>query len=320
MHHTGQIREFWIENYLRRSGLTQDSRYLMSVGFKIEAMHYYATACAREGGTCIYEGRTDLATALASQNISHVALPAHLLKQLLDGLPKDCRKPDDLTIYVISAAVSADIRSHLKRFLADSLIESYGTSECGGISDMDGDGIGRIRPGVTVEILNGDDKPVTGETGRIRLRCPGVVPGYLEDPAATIRMFRDGWFYPGDLGVLRDAQTLELMGRADDMLNIVGTKFLPGPVEERLRAAVAVGDLCLVALPAEGAPDKLCVVVVPLPGADPKTLRDSLSPLLPADLEPIDLVFADHIPRTEMGKARRSELVQALQLRDQTAS
>ena len=83
---------------------------------------------------------------------------------------------------------------------------------------------------------------------------------------------------------------------------------------------IEVGDLCLVALPAEGAPDKLCVVVVPLPGADPKTLRDSLSPLLPANLEPIDLVFADHIPRTEMGKARRSELVQALQLRDQTAS
>ncbi|MDD9917251.1 MAG: class I adenylate-forming enzyme family protein [Rhodospirillaceae bacterium] len=320
MYHTGRIREFWIENYLQRSGLAQGSRYLMSFGFTIEAMQYYATACARVGGTCIYEGRTDLATVLASQNISHVALPAYLLKQLLDGLPKDYRKPDDLTIYVISAAVSADTRSRLKMNLADTLIESYGTSECGGISDMDGDGIGRIRPGVTVEILNDDDEPVTGETGRIRVRSPGVVPGYLEAPEATARMFRDGWFYPGDLGVLRDAHALELIGRADDMLNIGGTKFLPGPVEERLRAAVAVGDLCLVALPAEGAPDKLCVVVVPLPGTDPKSLRDSLSPLLPADLEPIDLVFADHIPRTEMGKARRTELVQALQLRDQTAS
>ena len=64
---------------------------------------------------------------------------------------------------------------------------------------------------------------------------------------------------------------------------------------------IEVGDLCLVALPAEGAPDKLCVVV-PLPGAAPKTLRDSLSPLLPADLEPIDLVYADHIPRTEWAR------------------
>ena len=115
---------------------------------------------------------------------------------------------------------------------------------------------------------------------------------------------------------MRADGTLKLIGRADDMLNIAGTKFLPGPVEERLKEGVAVEDLCLVALPVANAPDKLCIVVVPFAGSDPEALRDRLSPLLPADLEPIDLVFADHIPRTEMGKARRAELVQALQQRD----
>lgn len=49
MYHTGRIREFWIENYLRCSGLTQDSRYLMSVGFKIEVGDLCLVALPAEG-------------------------------------------------------------------------------------------------------------------------------------------------------------------------------------------------------------------------------------------------------------------------------
>ncbi len=40
--------------------------------------------------------------------------------------------------------------------------------------------------------------------GRIRLKAAGMSDeGYIDDPETTARLFRDGWFYPGDVGVIR---------------------------------------------------------------------------------------------------------------------
>ena len=36
------------------------------------------------------------------------------------------------------------------------------------------------------------------------------------------RMFRDGWFYPGDIGLMLGPRSLKLLGRADDLINIGG--------------------------------------------------------------------------------------------------
>lgn len=313
VYHTARVREFWVRNFLLRAGVSRRSRYLMSVGFIIEAMHHYATAMMRMGATCIFDGRTDLATVLSQQQISHVALPTYVLKQLLDGLKKDYEKPRDLTLYVISAAVPTELRLRIRARLADEIIESYGTSETGGICDMNGDGIGRVLPGVQVEVLDDNDNPVTGQIGQVRVRSEGVVTGYIDAPEATERLFRDGWFYPGDLGMMQSDQTLKLIGRADDILNIGGIKFAPTPIEEKLRASLPVDDLCLVALPSEDTLNRLCIVVVPHPGSRPQNLKAKIASLLPDNLGVIELVIADHIPRTEMGKAKRNELVQALQ-------
>jgi len=316
MYHTAAIRDFWVENYLFRTGVNRRSRYLMSVGFTIEAMQYYATACIRMGGTCIYDGRTDLAEVLATQNISHVALPTYILKQLLDGLPENYTKPEDLTIYLISAAVPPDIRARIRKYLATDTFESYGTSECGGICDMDGDANGVVRPGVTVEVIDDDGEPVFGEIGRVRVRSAGVVDGYIGDPDSTARMFRDNWFYPGDLADMQDERTLKLIGRADDILNIGGVKFAPGTLEEKLRQAVPVADLCLVELADDAGLTRLCIVLVPHDGSDTEDLKSLLSPHLPSNLGRVELVTANQIPRTEMGKAKRNDLVRTLQQRN----
>jgi acyl-coenzyme A synthetase/AMP-(fatty) acid ligase len=315
MFHTARIREFWIHSYLVCAGVTRRSRCLMGVGFTIEAMHYYATACIRMGGTCIIEGRTDMATVLAKQDISHVSLPTYILKQLLDGLPVGYEKPPKLSIYLISAAVPQEMRTRIQQKLADKILESYGTSESGGICDMDGTGIGTLRPGVLVDVIDEHDNPVTGEIGRIRVKSNGVVSGYIGDPDSTARMFADEWFYPGDLAIKKDEQTLQLIGRADDLFNIGGVKFAPGPLEERLRQSVTVEDLCLAELHDRAGLSRLCVVIVPSNESNTEDLQSKLSPLLPTNLGTIELVMANHIPRTEMGKAKRNELVQALQNR-----
>lgn len=315
MHHTAGVRESRIRQFLFRAGITKRSRYLIGMGFNIQGMLYYAMACLRMGGTCIYDGREDLASVLAEQRISHVVLPTYALQQLLDGLPTDYPKPSDLTAYLMSAAVPSELRDKIRHRLAETIIESYGTSEAGGICDMDGSGIGRIMPGVDVEILDDTDRPVVGQVGRVRVRSDGLVDGYVDDPETTATMFRDDWFYPGDLAILQDAHTLKLVGRADDMFNIGGVKFLPGPAEERLREILPVADICLVALPGEAGLDRLSVVAVAEAHADTAFLKSTLAQHLPSDLGSIELIFADRIPRTESGKIKRAELTKTLKQR-----
>lgn len=313
MYHTARIREFWVRKFLLRANMTQRSRYLISIGFVIEAMHHYTTAAIRIGATCIFDGRSDLANVLVKQQISHVALPAYALKLLVGGLKEDYEKPQNLTLFVISAAVPSELRQRIRERLADEIVESYGTSEAGGICDMDGNGVGRVLPGVQVEVLDDSNRPVIGAVGQVRIRSEGVVAGYIDAPEATERMFRNGWFYPGDLGMIQPDQTLKLIGRADDILNVGGIKFAPEPIEEKLRASLPVDDLCLVALPSEDTLNRLCIVVVPQSYVSLDDLKVKIAPLLPDNFGTVEWVTAGHVPRTETGKVKRNDLVQALQ-------
>lgn len=319
MVHTARIREFWVSRFLFRAGVTDRSHYLLNLGFTIEAMLHYAVAMVRMGATCIFESRVNIASTLAEQAISHAALPTTAVRQILENLPADHRKPEDLTLFLISASAPADLRAKIKLHLTDEIIESYGTSEAGGICDMREDGLGRALPGVQVQVVDESDQPVLGTAGRIRLRSDGLISGYLDAPDATAEMFRNGWFYPGDLGIQEEPHTLRLIGCADDMFNIAGIKFLPGPIEARMKEALPVRDICLVQVADEAGLNSLCVVAVPAEGTNPEDLRLRLPPHLPAGLPPVELVFADQIPRTETGKVIRIELVRALRQRNMRA-
>ena len=61
-----------------------------------------------------------------------------------------------------------------------------------------------------------------------------MVDGYVGNPEATARAFRDGWFYPGDTGSLTADGMLIIRGREASVLNIGGDKVRPELVEEAL--------------------------------------------------------------------------------------
>ena len=165
---------------------------------------------------------------------------------------------------------------------------------------------------VTAEVVDDDDEPVFNTPGRVRVRSEGCITGYLDNPEATTRMFRGGWFYPGDLAVMKDPYRLQLLGRAADMLNIQGIKFAPGPLEETLRRNLPVDDLCLTALSDDAGVNHLWVVVAL---ADPDRLaaiREAVLARLPAAYGTVYFMAVKGVPRTVTGKVRRKELNDAL--------
>ena len=87
-----------------------------------------------------------------------------------------------------------------------------------------------------------------GQHGIVAVRGPNVFDGYLNDEAATARVFnKDGFLLSGDIGFMRDGY-LYIVGRADDVFNIGGEKVAPLEIERALNehpeiAAAAVGRL-----------------------------------------------------------------------------
>ncbi|MCP4471094.1 MAG: acyl--CoA ligase [Gammaproteobacteria bacterium] len=222
------------------------------------------------------------------------------------------RKSADLTIFSIGAPVSEAVRDRVRRTLARDIVESYGTSEVAAICTMRSDGTGTILPGVRVEVVDDQDKPVMHAPGRIRVMTEASVNGYLNDPEASRRMFRDGWFYPGDVAEMMDANTIKLVGRVDELLNVRGVKIAPQHLEENLVRALPVNDVCLTTLQDEKGVSRLCVIVEPLQEGNQEILEGIISSILPPVVGGFVLTSVDAIPRTGTGKIQRKELKQAL--------
>ena len=73
------------------------------------------------------------------------------------------------------------------------------------------------------------------------IRGRGVMPGYVNNPAATADAFFGDWFRTGDRGVLRDGY-LFLEGRLKEMILRGGENISPAEVEQALLAHPAVKD------------------------------------------------------------------------------
>jgi acyl-CoA synthetase (AMP-forming)/AMP-acid ligase II len=100
--------------------------------------------------------------------------------------------------------------------------------------------VGSALPGVELRIVgeDGTDRP-QGSVGEIRIRCPFLADGYVQNPAATQAAFRDGWYLSGDLGYLRGDQ-LFVLGRAKDLLIVAGHNIFPEDVERLVGEARGV--------------------------------------------------------------------------------
>jgi acyl-coenzyme A synthetase/AMP-(fatty) acid ligase len=92
----------------------------------------------------------------------------------------------------------------------------------------------------TVEIVDDDGRACPENTaGNLRVQLASFdYQSYLGDPQATSRMFRDGWFYPGDMATQRADGKIRVLGRSVDVLNIKGQKMAVAPIEQIGRAHV----------------------------------------------------------------------------------
>jgi len=188
---------------------------------------------------------------------------------------------------------SADWRASTR---AANVVHTYGMTETGSGVVYDG----RPLDGVEVRVDDG---------GQIWLRGPMLLRCYRD---GTGPLDAAGWLPTGDGGWLDDEGRLHVRGRMADVIVSGGEKVWPDAVERELRRCPGVAEVAVVGRPDPDWGERVVAFVVPDHDRGPalrlQDLRAAVKDELPAWCAPKELVLVHALPKTALGKVRRSEL------------
>src|SRR5258708_3336520 len=109
-----------------------------------------------------------------------------------------------------------------------------------------------VTDGVRVVAEDMTDIPPDGATmGEVVMRGNNVTSGYFNDPEATKKAFRGGWFHSGDLGVWHPDGYIELRDRAKDIIVSGGENISTIEVEAAIDSHPSVLEVAVVGVPDE---------------------------------------------------------------------
>ena len=137
------------------------------------------------------------------------------------------------------------------------LVDAFSSSEALGMGSSVSSGqslehTARFTLGADVRVIGDsgtDVEPGSEQVGRLMLG--GRIPlGYYKDEAKSAATFQvvDGVRYsvPGDMAMVNEDGTIQLLGRGSQCINTAGEKVFPEEVEETLKTHPAVADACVV--------------------------------------------------------------------------
>ncbi|MEC0496860.1 class I adenylate-forming enzyme family protein [Bacillus glycinifermentans] len=198
------------------------------------------------------------------------------------------------------------------------MVQGYGSTEAWTISvwrpDMGWDkanSAGKPIPHVSVKIVHPETREElpTGEVGEVAVKSPYVFEGYYQNPQATQKVLKDGWFYMGDSGRLDENGFLYITGRYKDVIVYGGDNIYPDQVEEVIEQVPGVVETAVI-----GVPDEMY-------GEVPRAyvVKNESSPLSERDIVEFckgrlaeykipDIVFAESLPKNRLGKIVKKDL------------
>jgi acyl-CoA synthetase (AMP-forming)/AMP-acid ligase II len=196
----------------------------------------------------------------------------------------------------------------------------YGSTEVGVVATASAEttikhqsAVGFVAPGVKVEVVDEGGTPVGFDReGVIRVKVPGAPNRYLNDEVASRSVFRDGWFYPGDVGSLSGEGLLYVSGRVAERINAGGVKVAPELIEDVISQRPEITDVAAFELVNEEGISQIAVAIVPHENIDRANfsrsqLRQSVQKQL-RERTPQRWIIVKEIPRTEQGKIDRTAL------------
>jgi acyl-CoA synthetase (AMP-forming)/AMP-acid ligase II len=300
-------------------------RFLAATPLYFGGARYMTLAYLFMGATVVllpapYEPDT-LAQAVNAQRISSLFLVPTLLRRLLD-LPKQSLPllPGVRLLISSGAALYPEERRRITSELSPNFFNFYSSSEGGGISllrpehsDEVSLSVGKVVFGAEVQVIDEQHRPAPpGTIGAIRYRGGSVAESFYRNPEESKLAFRDGWYYPGDLGRFDADGFLFLTGRAKDMIIRGGVNIYPAEIEQTLVMHAAVAEAAVVGWPSQERGEEVAAFVVCRAAVTEHELighcRASLAPYK----IPKGIFFLDELPKSGLGKVLKPTLVERL--------
>jgi o-succinylbenzoate---CoA ligase len=242
-------------------------------------------------------------TWLACLPLAHIGGLSVVVRSLLTGTPLtfDPDAPATLVSLVPTLLQRMDVARFRTVLLGGAAppdepplncIVTYGMTETGAGVVYDG----RPLAGVDVRCIDGE----LHVRGPMLFRCyrDGVDPKDVE-----------GWFATGDAGSIDADGTVHVVGRMGDVIVTGGEKVWPDAVERVLRRMPGIAEVAVAGRTDPEWGSRVVAWIVP--SGNPPSLdevRRAIKEELPAYCAPKEVVLVDALPRTAVGKVRRSML------------
>jgi acyl-coenzyme A synthetase/AMP-(fatty) acid ligase len=322
---TGQYKKLLMDGRHEEAQVARDAHYrrlepdsvvhMLSFGIWTGVGFKQPLSVWHVGATTVIDQTEDMLRNFFRHRPSFVSVTPAQARDLI-AQTATVRRPETMPIVnLVGGFVSPQLLKLLHKAKFTDVMNNYGATECSHMLRSyvaDADQLAWLVPAPDrrIEIVDEDDRPCPlGEEGRLRVALLDQdARGYLDDPATSADMFRDGWFYPGDLAVAREDGRIRILGRAGDVLNVKGQKVATAPLEHELRQLLDVENVCLFQGVDEAGLEELVIALEA--GTLPATAAADLLPGTAQAFDRVRFELVERFPRTTLGmqKINRREL------------
>lgn len=140
--------------------------------------------------------------------------------------------------------------------------------------------------------------------GELVLRSPWVADGYYNEFDQTVKTFKDGWLYTGDIATIDQEGAIKIVDRKMDLVKSGGEWISSVELENALMTHDAVSEAAVIAVshPKWQERPVACVVLKEGKEVTKGELLDFLRPQFVQWWLPDDVIFMSEIPKSSVGK------------------
>jgi acyl-coenzyme A synthetase/AMP-(fatty) acid ligase len=307
-----------IADKARSRPLTADAREISSVGIGGGYGFRNIMSVFGVGGLMVFTHTLEhLAASIERHAVNFLVVPPATLAGLAEfRAPAAGPYPALRGVEAGGSLMSPELYALARERICGNILSSYGSTEASVVATApmvalagNPGAVGFLLPGVEVDAVDDSDTPLPrGAEGHLRIRGANCVMSYLGDPTATAASFRNGWFYPGDIGSVSATGMMRVAGRASEIINSGGDKIAPHVIEDVLSKLHGVKEVAAFGVPGRAGVTEVWAAIV----VNGTINADALATLCRNELRimmPKSLMRVDAIPRNENGKVQRDQLV-----------
>jgi acyl-CoA synthetase (AMP-forming)/AMP-acid ligase II len=271
------------------------------------------------GGTVVFPGSgfADTLPALEQYKVQCMVASPGGFENLVRWFDVAAAYQSDIEMLLCMGDVlSRQLSDRLRSRICSHLVAAYGSTEASMSATAHAHeiaeiprAVGFVAPDVTVEITDGAGATLSPDReGYVRLKSKFAVEHYFDNPEESGKVFRDGWFYPGDIGRLTADGLLVISGREQSMLNLGGDKISPEAIELILSQFNGVIEAAVFATPNEYGNNEIQAAIVVEGAFDEQAFKSYCDARISRQIAPTRIYFVESLPHNDMGKLDRNRL------------